>query len=175
MKIDINAKNYRVTDRLSVILENKIAKLSKYFPDEDTTCKVVLTDLGRQCRMELSINYHGVVVRAEVTGDTMYYNIDEALPKIERQIVKYREKFNTKKKMPKADTDYQFVSDVVIAPVSIAKTKTFVLEAMSPTEAAENLELVGHDFYVFENRESGNTEVVYRRHDGSVGLLKPTK
>ncbi len=173
MKLEIVAKNYHVSDRLNQILQAKVRKLDKYFPDSDTVAKVVMTDMGRQCKMELSINYHGTQLRSEVIGDTMYYNIDECLPKVERQIVKYRTKLNDKKRMPAADNDYQFVSDVEIAPVEIAKTKKFAVDRLTPVEAAENLEMVGHDFYLFVNNETGNVEAVYRRKDGTIGLLQP--
>ena len=59
MKLEIVAKNYRVTDKLEQILAGKTKRLDKYFPDDNTPCKVVMTDLGRQCKMEISINYHG--------------------------------------------------------------------------------------------------------------------
>ncbi|MCM1043247.1 MAG: ribosome-associated translation inhibitor RaiA [Corallococcus sp.] len=173
MKLEIYSKNYRVTDRLKEILDAKVGKLDKYFPDDSTVAKVVMTDLGRQCKMELSINYGGAQLRAEVVGNTMYYNIDECLPKVERQIVKYRDKLSRKKKMPEFSGDYQFVSDVDLAPVEIAKTKTFDAEAMSPVEAAENLEMIGHDFYLFCNNQTGGIEAVYRRNDGTVGHLIP--
>ncbi len=173
MKLEIVAKNYHVSDRLNQILQNKIKKLDKYFPDSDTVAKVVMTDLGRLCKMELSINYHGTQLRSEVIGNTMYYNIDECLPKIERQIVKYRDKLNRRKKMPAPDTDYQFVSDVELAPVEIAKVKRFPIESMTAIEAAENLEMVGHDFYLFVNNDNGRVEAVYRRKNGTIGHLQP--
>lgn len=173
MKLEILAKNYHVTDRLEQILTSKTKKLDKYFPDADTPCKIVLTDLGRQCKMEISINYHGTHIRSEVTGDTMYYNIDTCLPKLERQIIKHREKLNKTCKMPVAPAEFEFVSDVEIAPVEIAKVKTFEVTPMSALEAAENLDMVGHDFYLFLNEESGNIEAVYHRKDGTIGLLKP--
>ena len=124
--------------------------------------------------MELSIIYEGVQVRAEVIGDTMYYNIDDCLPKIERQIVKHRGKLNKKKKMPPTD-DYAFISEVEVEPVEIAKTKKFPISAMTPTEAAENLDMLGHDFYLFINDGNGNVEAVYRLKDGTIGHLQPHK
>ena len=173
MKLEIVAKNYRVTDRLEQILEGKTRRLDKYFPDANTPCKVVLTDLGRQCKMEISINFKGNHIRSEVVGDTMYYNIDQALPKLERQIVKHRQKLSQSYKIPAAPGEYEFVSDVEVTPLSIAKTKRFSVERMSPVEAAENLELVDHDFYLFVNEQTGNVEAVYRRKDGTIGLLQP--
>ena len=173
MKLEIVAKNYRVTDRLEQILTNKTRRLDKYFPDASTPCKILLTDLGRQCKMEISINYHGTYIRSEVVGDTMYYNIDACLPKLERQLVKHREKLNRSYKMPERTGDYEFVSDVEVTPLTIAKTKRFEIGRMSAIEAAENLELVDHDFYLFVNEQTGSVEAVYRRKDGTVGLLQP--
>ena len=173
MKLEIVAKNYRVTDKLEQILTGKTKRLDKYFPDAHTPCKVVMTDLGRQCKMEISINYHGTHIRSEVVGDTMYYNIDAALPKLERQLVKHREKLSKSYKMPERPAEYEFVSDVEVTPLQIAKTKRFAVGTMSAIEAAENLELVDHDFYLFVNSETGNVEAVYRRKDGTIGLLQP--
>ena len=173
MKLDIVAKNYRVTDRLEQILTAKTKRLDKYFPDANTPCKILLSDLGRQCKMEVSINYHGTYIRSEVVGDTMYYNIDACLPKLERQIVKHRDKLSKSHKMPEAFTEYEFVSDVDVTPLKIAKTKRFAVAKMSAVEAAENLELVDHDFYLFVNEQTGNVEAVYRRKDGTIGLLVP--
>ena len=173
MKLEIVAKNYRVTDKLEQILTGKTKRLDKYFPDDRTPCKVVLSDLGRQCKMEISINYHGTHIRSEVVGDTMYYNIDACLPKLERQLIKHREKLNKSYKLPERPSEYEFVSDVEVTPLEIAKTKRFEIGTMSAIEAAENLELVDHDFYLFVNEKTGNVEAVYRRKDGTIGLLQP--
>ena len=173
MKLEIVAKNYRVTDKLEAILTAKTKRLDKYFPDDRTPCKVVLTDLGRQCKMEISINYHGTHIRSEVVGDTMYYNIDAALPKLERQLIKHREKLNKSYKLPERPSEYEFVSDVEVTPLTIAKSKSFAVGSMSAEEAAENLELVDHDFYLFVNEQTGNVDAVYRRKDGTIGLLQP--
>lgn len=173
MKLEIVAKNYRVTDRLEQILEGKLKRLDKYFPDSNTPCKIVMSETGRQSKMEMSINYHGIHIRSEVVGDTMYYNIDSCLPKIERQLVKHREKLNKSYKLPERPLEYEFVSDVEVTPLTIAKTKRFEVGRMSAVEAAENLELVDHDFYLFVNEQTGNVEAVYRRKDGTIGLLQP--
>lgn len=173
MQLEIVAKNYRASDRLEQILAAKTKKLDKYFPDGNTPCKVVLSDLGRQCKMEISINYHGAHIRSEVIGDTMYYNIDACLPKLERQIIKHREKLNKSHKMPERPAEYEFVSEVEDTPVEIAKVKRFEVESMTALEAAECLDMVDHDFYLFVNVDTGNVEAVYRRKDNSIGLLQP--
>ncbi len=172
MKLEITSKNYRVSDRLEQILTAKLKKLDKYFPDAETPCKVLLTDLGRQCKMEISINHKGTYIRSEVVGDTMYYNIDSCLPKLERQLVKHREKISKSHKLPEP-SEFEFVSDVDLEPVKIAKTKRFEVSRMTALEAADNMDMLGHDFYLFVNEETGNVEAVYRRKDGSIGLLQP--
>ena len=173
MKLEIVAKNYRASDKLEQILLAKLKKLDKYFPDDSTPCKVALSEIGRQCKMEISINYHGSYIRSEVVGANMYYNIDAALPKLERQIVKHHGKLSKSYKMPERHGDYEFVSAVDDSPIEIAKTKRFEVEEMSAVEAAENLDMVDHDFYLFVNSETGNVEAVYRRKDGTIGLLQP--
>lgn len=173
MKLEIVAKNYRASDKLEQILSAKLKKLDKYFPDDQTPCKIALSELGRQCKMEISINYYGTHIRSEVVGTNMYYNIDACLPKLERQIVKYREKLGKHHKLPERPAEYEFVSEVDDTPIEIAKTKRFEIEEMSAIEAAENLDMVDHDFYLFVNSETGNVEAVYRRKDGTIGLLQP--
>ncbi len=171
MKLDVIQTNYQPKGKLLEILEQKVKRLDKYFPDSDTVCKIVLSQQGKRCTMEVSINYKGTTIRSEVKGDTMYYNIDECLPKLERQIVKHKDKLYSKGKAPK--DDYQFISHVEVEPIEIKKVKKFTVEKITPEEAVENLELVGHDFFVFCNVQTGNVEVVYKREDGSIGLLQP--
>ena len=75
--------------------------------------------------------------------------------------------------MPERPQEYEFVSEVEVEPVEIAKTKSFSLDRMTALEAAENLDMLDHDFYLFVNDETGNVEAVYRRKDGTIGLLQP--
>lgn len=175
MKLEIKTQNYKMSDRLEEILRTKLNKLDKYFPTSETPLKVVLNGDGKRCRMEISINYYGAMLRSEVSGDTMYYIVDTILPKLERQIIKHRGKLDARHKMPAITKDeYTFVSDVVDEkPSEIAKVKKFEIQAIEVKEAVENLEMVDHEFYVFVNSATNNVEVVYRRKDGTVGLLQP--
>lgn len=173
MKLEITAKNYRVSERLEQILNAKLKKLDKYFGDGETPCKIVLSDLGRRCKMEISVVYRGSYIRSEVVGDTMYYNIDECLPKLERQLIKVREKSSGKGSKLPDPSEYEFVSDVDLQPVKIAKTKRFEIERISALEAADKMDLLDHDFYLFVNEQTDNVEAVYRRKDGTIGLLQP--
>lgn len=177
MKTEIICKDYHMRGNLEEVIERKLAKLDKYFPDEGASAKVVLTKQSRNCKMEVSIYYGRNTIRAEVEGKTMYYNIDSVMPKLERQILKYREKIFDKRKQP-ADIakNLEFITDVPeqnAETYEIAKTKRFPLEAIELKEAIVNLELSGHDFYMFLNVATNQVELVYRRHDGKVGHLQP--
>ena len=111
--------------------------------------------------------------------EAMYYNIDTIMPKLEKQILKYREKIYQKRKQPvdigKAP---EFIEPSEMPVVrnedyEIAKTKKFAIEAIELKEAIVNLELTGHDFYLFLNTATNQVEAVYRRHDGTIGHLQP--
>jgi putative sigma-54 modulation protein len=176
MKIDIITRDYKMTDRLEEILVTKINRLDKYFPDNQTPAKVVLKGNDkRNCKMEISILYHGMQIRSEVTGDNMYYLIDDIMPKVERQIVKHRGKLNERYKLPQIKKDdYMFTSEVVEEKnFEIAKTKKFPIQKIELKEAVQNLEMLDHDFYLFVNDATDNVEVVYRRKDGTIGHLQP--
>jgi putative sigma-54 modulation protein len=174
MKLDIVTKNYTIRGNLVSILDKKLQKLDKYF-NQVPTAKVILSQDGKKCRLELSLLYNGQQIRSEVVGDTMYYNIDELLPKIERQIIKFKERQIDKsgKKDIVDSSDYVYVAGVEKEEPEIAKTKKFPIKAIDVKEAIAQLEMLDHDFYVFVNTSTDNVEVVYRRHDGKIGLLQP--
>ncbi|MEG1705957.1 MAG: HPF/RaiA family ribosome-associated protein, partial [Clostridia bacterium] len=125
---------------------------------------MLLSGTDKRTRMEISIRYKKLQFRSEVEGDTMYYNIDECLPKLERQIVKHLKKSDDKEKL--SIPNYEYISEVEEDKVEIAKVKKFQIDSITAEEAAECLDMVGHDFYLFTNVETGNVEAVYRRKDG---------
>ena len=176
MKIEIVCKNYRMTDSLENVLNKKIGKLDKYFPDDEASVKVVLSQHNKTAKMEISVSYWGTTIRAEDEGETMYYNIDAILPKIERQILKHRTKIYSKRKQP-VDIGTNLLFSETEPPkeenIEIVKVKKFPIEAIEVKEAVENLELIGHSFYLFVNVATNQVEAVYKRHDGTVGLLQP--
>lgn len=176
MKIDIISRDYKMTDRLEEILLAKINRLDKYFPDNQTPAKVVLKGNDRRnSKMEVSILYHGMQIRSEVSGENMYYLIDDIMPKMERQIIKHRGKLGERQKLPQIKkNDYEFTSEVVeTKDFEIAKTKKFPIQKVELKEAVESLEMLDHDFYLFVNDATDNVELVYRRKDGTIGHLQP--
>ena len=175
MRLEITTRNYTMRGNFKDILEKKIHKLDKYFPNDDAEAKVVLSTNGKSCRMEITVSSNGRQFRTEVDGNTMYYAIDDALPKLERQILKHKGKLTDKAGAAAPEFgEFAFVTGVEEEKTpEIVKTKKCEIYAIDVKDAVEELEMVGHDFYVFVNRATDNVEIVYRRHDGKIGLLQP--
>jgi len=172
MKIEFLSKNYSPSDKLKTVIEHKLEKLDKFF-DEDTKIKVMLKQSKEIYTLELTINIDKGVLRSEVSSDNMYNNIDIALPKLEKQIIKHHKKIESKFKNFKAK-DFATIPTVEeVEPQSIVvKSKTFELTPMTVDDAIEELELVGHDFFVFLNKTTNMVNVVYKRTDNNYGLIE---
>ncbi len=175
MRIEISEKNCKASEKLVGVVEKKVSRLSKYF-DDDAVCSVYLKQENKYLKTEITIYYKGNMVRAEVSGDNFYDNIDAVLPKIERQIYKHKTKIEDKLKKDAFLGKQLFFRDDVDAEESkLVKTKTFELTPMTTEEAAEQLDLLGHSFYVFQDADTGDVRVVYLRQSGDIGLLIPKK
>lgn len=172
MKIEITSKNYVVSDKLKDIIEKKVGKLDKYFND-DAIAKVNCKTDGNLNKLELTVRSKGLFYRAEVSSDNMYENIDLALPKVERQIVKYGDKFFTRLKKDSLNKDYLFFDEApVFKKADVVKKKTFELEPISVEDAKVFLDTIDNNFYVFLNRETGRVNVIYKRLDDNFGLIE---
>lgn len=175
MRIEISEKNCKASEKLVGVVEKKVSRLSKYF-DDDAVCSVYLKQENKYLKTEITIYYKGNMVRAEVSGDNFYDNIDAVLPKIERQIYKHKSKIEDKlKKDAFLGKQLFFRDDVDAEEGKLVKTKTFELTPMTTEEAAEQLDLLGHSFYVFQDADTGDVRVVYLRQSGDIGLLIPKK
>ncbi len=175
MKISYTAKNYNVSDKFKEILEKKLNKLEKYF-DDDVIVKVNCIEQAKQNKLEVTINSKGMFFRSEVTSDNMYNNIDLALPKIEKQIVKQGSKFKTKlKKDAFLSNELMFaeLEEEKVLP-KLVKTKTFELDPLTVEDAESYMEALDHNFYIFLNAETGNVNVIYKRNDKNYGLIEVT-
>ena len=173
MRIEISEKNCKASEKLVGVVEKKVARLDKYF-DDDAVCSVYLKTEGKYCKTEVTIYYKGNMVRAEVSGENFYDNIDAVLPKIERQIYKHKSKIESKLKKG-AFTGKKIFFEEDLPESKLVKTKTFNLTPLTTEEAVEQLDLLGHSFYVFQDAETGEVRVVYLRESGDVGLLIPKK
>ena len=169
MKIDFLCRNYDASDKLKDVITKKVDRLDKFF-EEDTKVKIVLKEANSVQTMELTIAVSGGVLRAEVSGKNMYDIIDLALPKLDKQIIKHHSKMKDKKFKLK---DVVVEAEKPVEPEKkVVKSKAFELVPMTVEDAIEEMELVGHEFYVFLNRATGNVSVLYTRRDGNYGLIE---
>lgn len=174
MKTYIYARNITLTDGLKEAIENKLNRLDKYF-NQPVEARATLSVTKMDQTFEVTIPFGNVLLRAEESSDDMYKSIDLVQDKLERQIRKYKTKIERKA----GDTSVRFnetaftradEKDEEDAP-RIVRTKKISMKPMSKEEAVLQMELLGHNFYVFED-EDGETSVVYKRKDGNYGLLE---
>ena len=174
MRIEIIEKNCKASERLVGIVEKKIGRLEKYF-DEDSVCTVYLKQDGKFAKTEVTILYKGNMIRAEVSGDNFYDGIDNVLPKIENQIYRHKTKMESKLKKDAFFEKRLFLEEPDVPVGKLVRTKTFKLTPMTTEEAVEQLDLLGHSFYIFQDAETNEVRVVYLRSNGDVGLIIPEK
>ena len=176
MKIKIFGKNIEVTEGIRSAVEEKIGKLDKYFAGE-TRVDVTLSVNKNEQKVEVTIPVKGRIIRAEEISDDMYVSIDMVEETIERQLVKYKNKIIDKKKSIKEaftetyiEADYE---DEDEDQIKLNKTKRFGINPMEPEEACVEMELLGHNFFVFLNAETEEVNVVYKRKGNTYGLIEP--
>lgn len=179
MKIEFLTKNYTPSEKLKSIIEKKVQRLDKFFDDEVKVKIVLKEEKGRKDKdemfsLEMTILLDGAVMRAEVSGPDMYSNIDMALPKIEKQIIRHHKKLASKIKKGRVK---DITTDDTIAVVEeeeakLVRSKSYALAPMTVDDAIEELELVGHAFYVFLNSKTNSVNVLYARKDGNYGLIE---
>lgn len=174
MRIEIIGKNYKPSDKLKEIIEKKLEKFGRYF-EEDAIAKVVLKEFNiDKYAMEITINFNGGrIMRAEITTSNIYEAIDIVLPKLERQVRKYKTKVG--KKIKDGGLDDLIVSSedetTPVPDLALARTKLTTLKTLSVKDAIDEMEFLDHDFYVFVNEANNLVNIVYHRDAGGVGLL----
>ncbi len=175
MEIKIMSKNYQVSEKLEKIISEKVAKLDRYF-EETASAKVVCSKIKDTYKLELTIVDKGLLFRSEVASDNMYQNIDLALPKVERQIVKYSKKKTDKlhkassvKGLLFNDDEFDFKPE----ECKVSKSKSFIIYPLTEAEAIMELENSDHSFYVFLNANTNKVNIIYRRTEGDYGLIDP--
>lgn len=173
MKFVIVGKNIEVTEGLRSAVEDKIGKLEKYFTP-DTEVHVTLNVEKDRQKIEVTIPVKGNIIRSEQVSNDMYVSIDLVEEIIERQLKKYKTKLVDQKqnieffKQEYIDKDFMDEEDV-----KIIRTKKFDIKPMYPEDACVQMELLGHNFYVFCNAETEQVNVVYKRKGNTYGLIEP--
>ena len=174
MKLTISGKNIDVTNALKEHVHKRLGKLDRHL-DDSVEAQVTLSVEKENHNVEVTVFLNGgILLRGEETTGDMYASIDQVVDKVERQLKKHKTKINRKLRQTGhgtllGDSDE---SDDTDAP-RIVKTKRFAIKPMAPEEAVLQMELLGHDFYVFRNADSEEVNVVYRRKDRNYGLIEP--
>jgi putative sigma-54 modulation protein len=181
MELTIKGKNVEVNDRLRDYVHKKIGRLDRYLPSISEAW-VELSFEGTKAAQDrqvcqVTVRSSGTILRAEERSDDMFTSIDAVLDKMYRQIARYKGKRKNRWR----------AADMVVEPLpagfeeeeyegegaNIVRSKRFPMTPMHPEEAVEQMELLGHSFFVFYNAEEGQLNVLYRRKDGDYGLLQP--
>jgi putative sigma-54 modulation protein len=173
----VKGKNLDVSDSIRSYAEDKLRKLERQLADP-TQIELELSiernpSISANHVAEATIWTKGPTLRAREASADMRASIDQLVDKLERQVQRYRQK---RRRRTGRDNGTNLAAEPPSyegSEPSIVKTKQFPVKPMSPEEAVLQLELVGHDFFVFENAETGEVNVVYRRHDGNYGLIEP--
>ena len=175
MKFIIIGKNIDVTTGLREAVENKLGKLERYFTP-DTEIHVTLSIQKERQKIEVTIPVKGTIIRSEQESNDMYVSIDLVEEVIERQLRKYKNKLVAKHQEGGNFKQEFFESEEKTeddGEIRIIRTKKFGIKPMYPGDACVQMDLLGHDFFVFCNAETDEVNVVYRRKNGSFGLIEP--
>lgn len=175
MRFIIIGKNIDVTPSLRETVENKLGKLERYFTP-DTEIHVTLSVQKERQKIEVTIPVKGDIIRSEQTSSDMYVSIDLVEEVIERQLRKYKNKLVARYqeggnfKQDFLENEEELLED---DEIKIVRTKRFGIKPMYPEDACVQMELLGHDFFVFCNAETDEVNVVYKRKNGTYGLIEP--
>lgn len=174
MKFIITGKKIDVTDGIKDKIYKKLSKLEKFFKDEPQV-NVTVSAVKDRHTIEVTIFSKGVIYRAEETDTDLYSCIDRITDVIERQM--RRHKTHLEKKLKKEAFEVPYISESKASPAeekdyNIVKVKKFAFKPMDTEEAILQMNMLGHEFFVFNNAESGEINVVYKRKDGNYGLIE---
>ena len=183
MLIHVKGKHIEVTDALKDYIEKKLQKLDKYFHDIREANVILSVQRGMQM-VEVQLEGDGILLRGEERRvNDMYASIDEVVEKLEGRVKRFKGKRSGKSidlgpKAKNAVRDRAMVEafGAEVEPddmPTLVRTKRFALKPMPPEEAAQQMELLHHDFFVFRNSDTEDVNVVYKREDGNYGLIEP--
>jgi len=174
MKIIITGKNFEVTEALKEKINKKFGKLDRYF-SPNTETHVTMSVAKSRHIFEVTVHLNGIVMRAEVENTDMYACIDKAVDILEGQVRKNKTRLE-KKLHASAFKSEDFKYDAAVEEeheFKVLRTKRFAVKPMTIEEAILQMNLLGHEFFMFSNAKSKEVNVVYRRKDGNYGLIEP--
>ncbi|KMY55468.1 sigma-54 modulation protein [Bacillus sp. FJAT-27231] len=179
----IRGENIEVTPAIREYVEKKISKLERYFIESPNAIVHVNLKVysDKNSKVEVTIPMKNLVLRAEERNEDMYAAIDLIVDKLERQIRKHKTKVNRKFREKGEPQDYFAIAQSETAStqteedtdeLAIVRTKQFDLKPMDSEEAVLQMNLLGHNFFIYTDAESNGTNIVYKRKDGKYGLIE---
>lgn len=182
MKFNIRGENIEVTEALREHVEKKLSKLERYFEAPPLSEVNVTLSVAKGFQtIEVTIPLPGFMLRAEERHTDMYASVDLVVDKLERQIRKAKTKANRKirqeggiKDLFRVESGMSYIQDDE-EDYELVRTKQFTLKPMDVDEAILQMNMVGHNFFVFANSDTSQVNVVYKRNDGKYGLIEPAR
>lgn len=180
LRFNIRGENIEVTEAIRDYVEKKVSKLEKYFDDRtpESTAHVNLKVYSdKNAKVEVTIPLPYLVLRAEETSHDLYASIDLVVDKLERQIRKFKTRINRKQRESK-DTPVEVFAEATGTTetneheLEIVRTKRLSLKPMDSEEAVLQMNMLGHNFFIFEDAETNGISIVYARKDGKYGLIE---
>ena len=174
MKVTVSSKNFNASENLLSLIEKKMEKLDKYFA-KDIEADVMLANVkGTKNKLEATIKAGGFIFRAEEADADIYYCLDKVIDKLSSQMSRFKDKLIRRNK----DQKEVFLAEIpdsteAVDEIKVVRTKKFALNPMSTEEAVMQMELLGHNFFVFCNAETDQINVVYKRKGNTYGLIEP--
>jgi len=174
MKLNIRGSKLEITDAIKSYLESKVQKLDKYFENpEEITANIVAKTKGINQTIEITIPIKRAILRVEESNNDLYSSIDLAIDKLERQIRKNKTKIKQKNNRERFDMFVDFeIEEEYEDNETIVKRKTIDMKPMSEEEAILQMDLLGHEFFIFKNSDTDNNAVLYKRKDGNYGIIE---
>ncbi|MGI6685706.1 MAG: ribosome hibernation-promoting factor, HPF/YfiA family [Bacillota bacterium] len=171
MNIILKGRNIEVTDALREYVDKRLGKLTKYIEGLDEAQVTLLVEKDRH-RVEVTIPLNGLILRGEEETIDMYSSIDLVIEKLEKQIEKYKSRINKRAKN-QTIRGITVKNEENLEEPRVVRTKRFAFKPMPVEEAILQMNLLGHNFFVFSNAETDEVNVVYKRKDGNYGLIEP--
>ncbi|MFA5353674.1 MAG: ribosome-associated translation inhibitor RaiA [Thermodesulfovibrionales bacterium] len=173
MNIIVNGRHLEITPALKSYAEEKIGRFDKYLSNI-TEAVVTLSVEKYRHKAEVLLKVNGSMIQAEEVTGEVYSAIDEVVEKLEKQVVRHKEKLLSYRKGDKKPLEAAEAEGAADEP-QIIKRKSFDMKPMAPEDAVIQMELLNKDFFIFTNQSSNDINVVYLRKDGNYGLIEPAK
>ena len=176
MKCKIRGEKIQITEAIQDYIETKMSRIDKYFKETNVNANILIKVKGKQQSIEVTIPYDKYTLRSEETRDDLYAAIDLVIDKLEGQIRKTKTKL--KKHIKKNDDFFNFDYELTKEEkqeLKIVKRKTLEMKPMGEEEAILELELLGHDFFIYKDSHTNETNVLYKRKDGNYGVIEANR